>query len=234
MYENKIAISVTLFYRQNNSAPTSRSTSPQRLTPEIGSQTHFGTRRPLSHNASIESLPGAADDLLQLIVPENSEKSYQCPCGDTCEEKIKSKSMRRHIINTHHIPIIDFGTSSATISMPPKTPVENSCLILVEDDICFYTKLEFTEGDYFVTTFAQTDETECSKYYLEVKIGNAITNDSIQSKEIISRSVALSLETNSWKYALCTKNGISISKVCILSTFDNNAEIYLTASIRRI
>lgn len=236
MYYNCTAISVTfLFYRQNNSAPTSRSTSPQRLTPEIGSQTHFGTRRPLSHNASIESLPGATDDLLQLIVPQNREKNYQCPCGDTCEEKIKSKSMRRHIINDHNIPIIDFGTSSATISMPPKTPVQNSCLILVEDDICFYTKLEFTDGDYFVTTFAQTDEIECSKYYLEVKIGNAIASDaSIQSKEIISRSVALSLEKKSWKYALCTKNGISISKVCVLSTFDNNAEIHLTASIRRI
>lgn len=220
-----------MFYRQNSSAPTSRSTSPQRLTPEIGAQTHFGTRRPLSHNASIESLPGAADDLLQLIVPQNREKSYQCPCGSTCEEKIKSKSMRRHIINAHNMPIIDFGSSSATISMPPKTPVENSLLILVEDDISFYTKLELTEGDYFITTFAQTDDTECSKYYLEVKIG---TNDTIQSKEIISRSVTLSLEKNSWKCALHNKSGISISKVCILSTFDNNAEIYLTASIKRI
>lgn len=215
-----------LFYRQNSSAPTSRSTSPQRLTPEIGSQTHFGTRRPLSHNASIESLPGVADDLLQLIVPQNREKSYQCPCGNTCEEEIKSKSMRRHIINAHNMPIIDFGSSSATISMPPKTPVENSCLILVEDDICFYTKLELTEGDYFITTFAQADESECSKYYLEVKIG-------IQSKEIISRSVTLSLEKNSWNCALRNKSGIAISEVCILSTFGNNAEIYLTASIKR-
>lgn len=221
-------------HRHNNSAPTSRSTSPHRLTPEIGSQTHFGTRRPLSHNASIESLPGAADDLLQLIVPQNRERNYQCPCGDACEEKIKSKSLRRHIISAHNIPIIDFGGSSATISIPPKIPVEKSCLILVEDDICFFTKLEFTEGDYFITTFAQTDETDSSKYYLEVKIGNASTGDSIQSKEIISRSVALSLEKNSWKYALRSKNGISISKACILSTFDNNAEIYLTASIRRI
>lgn len=221
------------FYRQNISAPTSRSTSPQRLTPEIGSQTHFGTRRPLSHNASIESLPGTAD-FLQLIVPQNHDKNYHCPCGVTCEEKIKTKSMRRHIINAHNIPIIDFGTSSATISMPPKTPVENSCLILVEDDICFYTKLELSDGDYFITTFGQTDETECSKYYLEVKIGNTAKNDSIQSKEIISRSVALTLEKNSWKCALHSKNGISISKACISATFDNSIEIHLTASIRRI
>ncbi len=223
------------FHRHNSSAPTSRSTSPQRLTPEIGSQTHFGTRRPLSHNASVESLPGATDDLLQLIVPQNREKNYQCPCGDTCEEKIKSKSMRRHIINAHNIPIIDFGTSSATISLPPKTPVENSCLILVEDDISFYTKLELSDGDYFITTFAQADETECSKYYLEVKIGNAFPNDSIQSKEIISRSAVLSLEKSSWKCALDTRNGISMSKVCILATFDNfNIDIHLTASIKHI
>lgn len=188
----------------------------------------------MSHNASIESLPGAADDLLQLIVPENREKTYKCPCGDDCEEKIKSKSLRRHIINSHNIPIIDFGNSSATISMPPRTPVEKSCLVLVEDEISFYTKLEFAAGDYFITTFGQTDEMECSKYYLEVKIGNATSNDTIRSKEIISRSVTLSLEMNSWKCALDMKNGISISKECILSTFSDNAEIHLTASIKRI
>lgn len=142
--------------------------------------------------------------------------------------------MRRHINSTHNIPIIDFGSSSATISMPPKTPVENSCLILLEDDICFYTKLDVTDGDCFVTTFAQTNETECSKYYLEVKIGSAVTNDSIQSKEIISRSVALSMENNSWKNAFCTKNGITITEACILSTFDSNTDIHLTASIKRI
>ncbi|XP_037028688.1 uncharacterized protein LOC119068928 [Bradysia coprophila] len=235
MSESKqLSLSVNEIFRHNSSAPTSRSTSPQRLTPEIGSQTHFGTRRPLSHNASIESLPGAADDLLQLIVPENREKKYQCPCGVVCEEKMTRKSMRHHIINTHHIPIIDFGTPSATIALPPRTPMENACLILVEDEICFYTKLELIEGDYFITTFAQTDEMECSKYYLEVKIGNSTANDSIQSKEIISRSIVLSLEKNSWKCALCDKNGVSISKECISATFDNTADIHLTASIKRI
>lgn len=140
--------------------------------------------------------------------------------------------MRHHIINTHNIPIIDFGTSSATITLPPKKPVENSCLILVEQGICFYTKLELTDGDYFITTFV-TDESECSKFYLEIKIGNATANDSIQSKEIISRSTVLSLEKNSWKCAFGDKNGVSISKACIAATFEN-VDIHLTASIKRI
>lgn len=182
----------------------------------------------------MESLPGATDDLLQIIVPENREKKYQCPCGVKCDEKMSRKSVRHHIINTHNIPIIDFGASSATITLPPRQPVESSCLILVEDETCFYTKLELSDGDYFITTFAQTDEMECSKYYLEAKIGNPTEQDSIQSKEIISRSVVLSLEKNSWKCALASKNGISISKACISATFDKNADIHLTATIKRI
>lgn len=104
----------------------------------------------------------------------------------------------------------------------------------MEDDICFYTKLEATDGEYFITSFGQADETDCSKYFLEVKIGNTSTNESIQSKEIISRSVILTLEKYSWKSALAAKNGISISKACILATFDINTDINLTASIKKI
>lgn len=97
----------------------------------------IGIRRPLSCNASTESLPN-------LVPPKGTEVEsfYCCPSGDDCfDAKLTSSSLIQHINEIHHRPTISFGTSSAEISLPPRSPIENASLILVVDGKQFWIKV---------------------------------------------------------------------------------------------
>lgn len=195
----------------NSSAPSSRSTSPHRLTPDLGSQTHLGTRRPRSHNVSVESLNGmVTEDHLQLYVPSIKDEPilYYCPCHEQCNQKLKSSQLRKHITEDHQIPIISIGQSSAEIGLPPRAPIENACLTLLCDDQIVWLKLKCFSDEYFIAGLLENSINQSTRYYLEVKVRN-ITNEKILSKEIVSRCAIGSMQQHSWKvvvsYAILIK-----------------------------
>lgn len=92
-------------------------------------------KRPVSCNVSSESLSGLS---LPRIV---EEKYYQCPGGNLCQETVRESLLIQHINKIHNMPLISFGTSSAEITLPPKKPVENASLILLEDKMSFWLRL---------------------------------------------------------------------------------------------
>lgn len=193
---------IFFFCSPNSSAPSSRSTSPHRLTPDLGSQTHLGTRRPRSHNVSVESLNSimTTEDRLQLYVPSVKVEAplFYCPCHEQCNQKLKSTQLRKHIIDHHNVPIISIGQSSAEIGLPPRAPVENAFLTLQCDGQIVWIKLASFSDEYFIAGLLENSLDLSARYYLEVKVRN-VTNEKILSKEIVSRCAIGSLEQHSWK-----------------------------------
>lgn len=98
------------------------------------SQGSFPNKRPSSCNVSTENL--------SLIIPVPVMKSFYCPCGENCEKKLKSNELNRHISEVHKMVVISFGFCSAEISIPPRTPVENACLVLNLENLNFWLRLE--------------------------------------------------------------------------------------------
>lgn len=97
---------------------------------------NLATRRPVSCNASSESLPTFLPSSM------NSETKFCCPAGNDCyEEKLTNASLTHHINKVHQIPTISFGCSSAEISLPPRAPIENASLILLLDGKQFWLKV---------------------------------------------------------------------------------------------
>lgn len=97
----------------------------------------LGSRRhPRSCHASSESLP---------IIPPHpnvDESLYFCPAGEECmNEKLKGEQLVHHVNSTHRLPTIFFGCSSAEISLPPKTPVDQASLIFELDGKQFWVKV---------------------------------------------------------------------------------------------
>lgn len=111
--------------------PSSNSRVGNELSSSLGS---LQVRRPVSCNASSESLPSSLPRIVE-------EKFFKCPAGISCEEKVRESSLTKHINLKHGIPSISFGTSSAEIALPPKTPIDNASLILVEDSKQFWLRL---------------------------------------------------------------------------------------------
>lgn len=113
-------------------------------------------RRPTSCNVSTENLSNRdaaiggvdgnsnnnCDDVIQIPVPLRiPEFSYLCPCGGGGCPKLPGNKINQHITEMHKVPIISFGTESAEISLPPRIPIENACLILILDGQQFWLKL---------------------------------------------------------------------------------------------
>jgi len=71
----------------------------------------------------------------------HNEKIYFCPCGDNCTNKFQNDCLTQHVIEEHKIPVIKFGTQSAEIILPPKSPIDNSVLVLYFDRRNFWIKL---------------------------------------------------------------------------------------------
>lgn len=165
----------------------------------------LGTRRPKSHNVSIESLNGLGidDGSIRLEIPTITKDFQQfcCPCDEQCEEKVYSSNLNRHVADCHKTPIISFGQSLAEIGLPPKPPIENACLVLTHDDQHFWIKLKFSNGQYFIAALMQNSPAEAFRYYLEVKIGN-MESEKIRTKEIVTRCAVHSLQQMSWRVCI--------------------------------
>lgn len=111
-------------------------------------------------------------------------------------------AITQHISRIHKVPIISFNTSSAEISLPPRAPVDNACLILTLDNYQFWLKLiVHPNGDLFITSLLQGNEEDSSKYLLEIVIRKS-NADKILGKELITRNRVYSLETSSWQVGL--------------------------------
>lgn len=168
---------------------------------------YLGTRRPNSHNVSVESLTTlSVDDTtsMRLEIPTKSLdfQKFCCPCDELCETKMNSSNLQRHVTDFHKTPIVSFGQSLAVIGLPLKPPIETACLILAQADHSFWIKLKYSDGQYFIGALMQNTEMESARYYLEVKIGN-MESEKIHTKEIVTRCAVHSLQNASWKVSAC-------------------------------
>ncbi|KAL1376898.1 hypothetical protein pipiens_004281 [Culex pipiens pipiens] len=254
-----LSLSSSEIFNRDNTVSVPRCTSANRLAPELTTScnslsavTSTTPRRPtssLSCNVSAESLSSIPENGgLQLVVPSSvngqkqriagieSECSLCCPCGEYCNDKIGASELDRHVTERHRTPIISFGTASAEISLPPRTPVDNACLVLVLDGRKFWLKLisdPNSIGDIFISALFQGGEAESRNYALEVVIRKAGPNH-ILGKELISRSEVHPMQAKSWNDISNTRSGVFYSADSIRSTFEPETEILLKASIKRL
>nr|XP_029722762.1 uncharacterized protein LOC109397270 [Aedes albopictus] len=234
-----LSLSSSEIFKRDNTISVPRCTSANRLAPELtGSCNSLNTRRAtssLSCNVSAESLSSIPENGIQITVP-TQQTTYCCPCGEYCNDKINASAVDHHVTDHHRTPIISFGTASAEISLPPRTPVDNACLVLILDGHKFWLKLisdSSSTGDIFISALLQGSESDCQNYALEVVIRKAGLHQ-IMGKELISRSEIHSMQTKSWNDISNTRSGVFYSSECIKSTFDAETEILLKASIKRL
>ncbi|XP_053698322.1 uncharacterized protein LOC128745309 [Sabethes cyaneus] len=239
-----LSLSSSEIFRRDNTVSIPRCTSSNRLAPELAASCNsLTTRRPtssLSCNVSAESLGSIPENGIQITVPPSATParvaSLFCPCGDYCNDKINASELEQHVTEHHCTPIISFGTASAEISFPPRTPVDNACLVLILDGHKFWLKLISSPsptGDIFISALLQGGEILSRSYALEVVIRKAGLNQ-LLGKELISRSKIHSMETKSWNDISNTRSGIYYTNECIKSTFDPETEVLLKASIKRL
>lgn len=186
--------------------------------PTLNGGNFLGTKRPKSCNVSAERINNFQD--IQIHVPAKiSETEFLCPADISCDASIKASALISHILTTHKIPIISFGTSSAEISLPPRSPVENACLVLALEQHQFWLRLDYNgDGDIFVSVLIQGDVEEARKYVLEIAISNSEKAD-IFRKELITRHQVYDMEQHSWKVNFCKdvvgfKKGLNIKFSC--------------------
>ncbi|XP_059621152.1 uncharacterized protein LOC132264841 [Phlebotomus argentipes] len=185
---------------------------PGKLPPTLG------TRRPPSCHTSTESV-------IEIVVPK-LDNSYRCPCGEECSASLAGAEIRHHVLEGHGVPILTFGTTSAEISLPPKTPIENACLILQLEQKTFWLRLDISQGDLFTSALLQGPSSDCSRYLLEVVVQN-VTSEKIMQRQLIMRNPVFSLQSHSWHDLLHHRKGILYTKKSITSTFDPETDVLL-------
>lgn len=147
-----------------NSLSAVTSTTPRRPTSSLSCNVSAESLSSIPENGGLQLVvPSSVNGQKQRIVGMESECSLCCPCGEYCNDKIGGKEddldfatppsklsapclftaseLDRHVTERHRTPIISFGTASAEISLPPRTPVDNACLVLVLDGRKFWLKL---------------------------------------------------------------------------------------------
>ncbi|XP_053659262.1 uncharacterized protein LOC128708313 [Anopheles marshallii] len=236
-----LSLSSSEIFKRDNSVSVLRCPSANRLAPELsGSYNSLTIRRPtssMSCNVSVESLSSIPENGIHLTVPVRpAQMSYHCPCGEYCSDLIAAPELQEHVTVHHRTPVISFGTASAEISLPPRTPVDNACLLLLLDGHKFWLKLisdTSTVGDIFLSALLEGSSEQSKNYALEVIIRKE-GFDHILGKELISRSEVYSMADKSWNDLVNTKSGVFYTGVCIRATFSPDTEILLKASIKRI
>ncbi|XP_049279755.1 uncharacterized protein LOC125762062 [Anopheles funestus] len=236
-----LSLSSSEIFKRDNSVSVLRCPSANRLAPELSASYNSLTiRRPtssMSCNVSVESLSSIPENGIQLTVPMRpSQVSYHCPCGEYCSDLIAAPELQEHVTVHHRTPVISFGTASAEISLPPRTPVDNACLLLLLDGHKFWLKLisdTSTVGDIFLSALLEGSSEQSKNYALEVIIRKE-GFDHILGKELISRSETYSMVDKSWNDLVNTKSGVLYTGVCIRATFSPDTEILLKASIKRL
>ncbi|GAB0098996.1 uncharacterized protein DMENIID0001_148130 [Sergentomyia squamirostris] len=179
----------------------------------------LSTRRPPSCHTSTESV-------IEIVVPKFVDNMYKCPCGENCDSTFSSAELRRHILDGHGVPILTFGTASAEISLPPRTPVENACLLLQLEEKIFWLRLDTSDGNLFTSALIQSPHSDSSKYLLEVIVQN-VTAEKLMQRQLITRTAVHSLQSHSWHEVLRQRRGILYTKKSITSTFDPEADVLL-------
>uniref|UniRef100_A0A182PUE3 PDZ domain-containing protein n=1 Tax=Anopheles epiroticus TaxID=199890 RepID=A0A182PUE3_9DIPT len=237
-----LSLSTSEIFKRDNSVSVLRCPSANRLAPELsGSYNSLSIRRPtssMSCNVSVESLSSIPENGIQLTVPvrPTAQPTYHCPCGEYCADLIAAPELQEHVTVHHRTPVISFGTASAEISLPPRTPVDNACLLLLLDGHKFWLKLvsdTSTIGDIFLSALLEGSPELSKNYALEVIIRKE-GFDQILGKELISRSEVYSMVDKSWNDLVNTKSGVFYTGVCIRATFSADTEILLKASIKRL
>uniref|UniRef100_A0A182T232 E3 ubiquitin-protein ligase Sina-like RING finger domain-containing protein n=1 Tax=Anopheles maculatus TaxID=74869 RepID=A0A182T232_9DIPT len=236
-----LSLSTSEIFRRDNSVSVLRCPSANRLAPELSASYNSLTiRRPtssMSCNVSVESLSSIPENGIHLTVPVRPvQLSYHCPCGEYCSDVIAASELQEHVTVHHRTPVISFGTASAEISLPPRAPVDNACLLLLLDGHKFWLKLisdTSTAGDIFLSALLEGSSEQSKSYALEVIIRKE-GFDHILGKELISRSEVYSMVDKSWNDLVNTKSGVFYTGVCIRATFSPDTEILLKASIKRL
>ncbi|KFB42626.1 AGAP002322-PA-like protein [Anopheles sinensis] len=237
-----LSLSSSEIFKRDNSVSVLRCPSANRLAPELSaSYNSLTVRRPtssMSCNVSVESLGSIPENGIQLTVPvlHPFPATFHCPCGEYCSDLISAPELQQHVTVHHRTPVISFGTASAEISLPPRTPVDNACLLLLLDGHKFWLKLisdTSTIGDIFLSALLEGSPELSKSYALEVIIRKE-GFDHILGKELISRSEVHSMVDKSWNDLVNTKAGVFYTGVCIRATFSPDTEILLKASIKRL
>ncbi|XP_053673809.1 uncharacterized protein LOC128724066 [Anopheles nili] len=237
-----LSLSSSEIFKRDNSVSVLRCPSANRLAPELSaSYNSLTVRRPtssMSCNVSVESLSSIPEDGgIQLIVPPRpSPVIFHCPCGEYCKDLIAAPELQEHVTVHHRTPVISFGTASAEISLPPRTPVDNACLLLQLDGHRFWLRLisdTSTIGDIFLSALLEGGVEQSKNYALEVIIRKE-GFEQILGKELISRSEVHPMVEKSWNDLVNTKAGVFYTGVCIRATFSEETEILLKASIKRL
>uniref|UniRef100_A0AAG5CSM6 PDZ domain-containing protein n=1 Tax=Anopheles atroparvus TaxID=41427 RepID=A0AAG5CSM6_ANOAO len=241
-----LSLSSSEIFKRDNSVSVLRCPSANRLAPELSaSYSSLTVRRPtssMSCNVSVESLGSIPENGIQLTVPvlhpssPASSHTFHCPCGEYCSDLIAAPELQQHVTVHHRTPVISFGTASAEISLPPRTPVDNACLLLVLDGHKFWLKLisdTSTVADIFLSALLEGGPELSKNYALEVVIRKEGFGQ-ILGKELISRSEVHSMVDKSWNDLVNTKAGVFYTGECIRATFSPDTEILLKASIKRL
>ncbi|XP_055677810.1 uncharacterized protein LOC129786669 isoform X1 [Lutzomyia longipalpis] len=191
---------------------------PSAVTPTLG------TRRPPSCHTSTESV-------IEIVVPK-LENSFRCPSAVECTASLTSAELRHHVLEVHGVPLLAFGTASAEISLPPRTPVENACLLLQLEQKIFWLRLDASQEDLFTSALLQAPTSECSKYLLEVVVQNNPA-EKLKQRQLITRNPVYSLQNHSWHDILHSRKGILFTKKSIASTFPSDSDtLILKATVK--
>lgn len=185
----QMSIPRSLATASNNDLP-----SPQQITYQ---------RRPRSCNVSTERLTQNHDDDFQISIPVRVEHvTYHCPYGQNCKIKLNPLQIQKHVSESHKVPVINFGTALAEITLPPKSPVENASLQLHEGTYTFWLRLICaSNGDLFTSAMIQGSKSDSEQFVLEVSLTN-LSDSKIHRKELIARNEIFDMENFSWMVSI--------------------------------
>lgn len=197
-----------------------------------------------SSSSSCENLgPTSADSPppppLMLQVPRLQHLSCVL-AADECP-MMSHTELRRHINETHQIPIISFAASAATIRLPPVEPVDNAFLLFrqgvhhhiwlrlhYDDEMLFCAAL--LERSPAATSAAAASSINDDDHREGFTLETSIRTEAGQ-KELIDRCEITAIEeANCWNRLMGEKKGIFYTKDSLRSTFDSD-KLVLTVKI---
>lgn len=164
---------------------------------------------------------------------------FHCPAGTSaCTARLRGAQLADHVGEVHRAAVVSFGDAvAAVVDLPPRQPLDGSCLVLRLHDIRFWVRLHYADGEYVLAALAQASDTEAARYDLEVRVGMAAVGERVVAREIVSHCAVQSLQCRAWHEVLEAHDGIVLSAESIGVTFGDvlaTGGIVLKATIRRI
>lgn len=201
----------------SSSLNKSSSTTKTLLTAAVSCE-NLGQSSPTSATQTTTTTEEEEEEPLpRLIVP----KLQHLPCvlDGRCDVKsMCSGDLRRHVNETHEIPILCFGGPSATIRLPPVEPMDNAFLVLRQGVHNVWLRLHHDDEMLFCAAMLEGNSPGTSK---ELTLETSIKTETCQ-KELIDRCKIKGIENGNWRKLLEEKRGMFYTKEALRSTFDTD------------